>query len=138
MSTDSIGSDAQAGAKIGRPRLLQRVHEAIRLRHYSRRTEQAYVRWARRFVRFAGLRHPSDLGDRDVTAFLTDLAAGRELVRAGRFASNPALAAPLTLPYPTQLLWDEGLILRVQVRMIEQQRHIGTVTAEVDQFGAVV
>src|SRR5438094_614623 len=45
------------------PKLLTLVRRAIRLRHYSRHTEEAYVAWVRRFVRFAGLRHPSELGE---------------------------------------------------------------------------
>src|SRR2546428_4869446 len=45
------------------PKLLTLVRRAIRLRHYSQHTEEAYVAWVRRFVRFAGLRHPSELGE---------------------------------------------------------------------------
>ena len=44
------------------PRLLDRVRAAIRLRHYSLRTEQAYVQWIRRFIRFHDLRHPREMG----------------------------------------------------------------------------
>ncbi len=78
----------------GRPRLLVLVRRAIRLRHYSRRTEEAYVQWVRRFVRFHGLRHPRELGESEVTAFLSDLAT-----RVGVSAStqNQALAAVLFL-----------------------------------------
>ena len=43
-------------------KLLARVRQALRLRHYSRRTEQVYVGWTRRFIRFSGMRHPADLG----------------------------------------------------------------------------
>ncbi|MGB7220185.1 MAG: integron integrase [Vicinamibacterales bacterium] len=57
------------------PRLLDRVRRAIRLRHYSRRTEQAYVAWIRRFIVFHGKRHPQELGEREVTAYLSSLAA---------------------------------------------------------------
>jgi integron integrase len=56
------------------PRLLDQVRHAIRVRHYSRRTEQAYVGWARRFMLFHGTRHPRELGARDVTTFLSHLA----------------------------------------------------------------
>ena len=57
------------------PRLLDRVRGAIRVRHYSRRTEQAYVAWIRRFIVFHGKRHPRELGEQEVTAFLSSLAA---------------------------------------------------------------
>ena len=64
MSTNSIGSGAQARSEIGRPRLLQRVHEGIRLRHNSRRTEEACVHWIKRLIYFHGKRHPSRMGPR--------------------------------------------------------------------------
>lgn len=52
------------GCTDGPPRLLDRVREAIRVRHYSRRTEQAYVAWIRRFILANGRRHPAGLGGR--------------------------------------------------------------------------
>jgi integron integrase len=55
-------------------RLLDRVREALRVRHRSRRTEGAYVEWVRRFILFHGKRHPSELGPEAVTAFLNHLA----------------------------------------------------------------
>jgi integron integrase len=55
-------------------KLLDRVRQAIRVRHYSRRTEQAYVAWIRRFIVFHGKRHPRELGEREVTAFVSHLA----------------------------------------------------------------
>jgi integron integrase len=69
------------------------VREATRLRHYSERTEQAYVAWIRRFIVFHGKRHPRDLGETEVTSFLSSLAA------AGSSAStqNQALSAILFL-----------------------------------------
>jgi len=54
---------------------VRAVRRAIRARHYSRRTEQAYVRWVVRYVRQQGLRHPKELGEAEVAAFLTSLAA---------------------------------------------------------------
>ena len=60
------------------PKLLVQVRHAIRLHQYSPRTEEAYVGWVRRFVRFSGMRHPAGLDASDVTRFLTALAdAGR-------------------------------------------------------------
>jgi len=58
-----------------RPKLLDRVREAIRLRHYGQRTEDAYVGWIRRFIVFHGKQHPRELGATEVTAFLSSLAA---------------------------------------------------------------
>lgn len=53
---------------------LQSVRAAIRVRHYSIRTEQAYIGWIKRFILFHGKRHPAELGAADVTSFLTALA----------------------------------------------------------------
>lgn len=55
-------------------RLLPRVHAALRARHYSRRTEEAYVGWIKRFIFFHGKRHPASMGGEEVNAFLTSLA----------------------------------------------------------------
>lgn len=57
-----------------KPRLLDRVRQAIRARHYSRRTEEAYVAWIRRYIFFHGTRHPAEMGTPEVTKFLTFLA----------------------------------------------------------------
>lgn len=76
------------------PRLLDRVHDAARLRHLSRSTERVYAHWVRRYVLHHGKRHPREMGEAEVNAFLTDLA-----VRAGVSAStqNQALSALLFL-----------------------------------------
>ncbi len=53
---------------------MRRLRTALRTRHYSRRTEEAYVAWTRRYVRFHGLRHPRDLGPDALARFLSWLA----------------------------------------------------------------
>src|SRR5690606_25073742 len=62
-----------------RRRLRDQVREALRVRHYSARTEKAYSRWIRRFVLLHGTRHPADLGGAEVTAFLSWLAEERKV-----------------------------------------------------------
>jgi hypothetical protein len=57
-----------------RPRLLDRVRAALRSRHYSRRTEEAYVAWTRRYILFHGKRHPLEMGAPEITRFLNSLA----------------------------------------------------------------
>lgn len=59
---------------ICRKRLLQLFIEALRVRHYSPRTEQAYISWVRRFVRFNDNRHPAELGRIEVERYLAHLA----------------------------------------------------------------
>src|SRR3546814_2064210 len=56
------------------PKLLDQVRQRLRLKHYSLRTEQAYVGWVRRFILANGKRHPREMGEREVEAFLTLLA----------------------------------------------------------------
>jgi len=81
-------------AVVPGPRLLDRVRQAIRARHYSHRTEQAYVTWITRYVRFHGKRHPAELGEPEVNQFLTHLAVHR---RVAASTQNQALAALLFL-----------------------------------------
>ena len=54
--------------------LLERLREAIRLRHYSIRTEEVYLHWVKRYILFHKKRHPAEMGTAEVSAFLTDLA----------------------------------------------------------------
>jgi integron integrase len=61
------------------PRLMDRVRAAIRARHYSRRTEDAYVIWIRRYIFFHQKKHPAAMGAEEVNAFLTDLAVSRNV-----------------------------------------------------------
>ncbi len=72
------------------PPLLTQLRTAIRTRHYSPRTEEAYVQWVRRFVRFCGTRHPRELGAGDVTRFLSSLAMDANVSAS---TQNQALAA---------------------------------------------
>ena len=60
-------------------RILDQLRERIRLLHYSRRTEQAYVYWCRAFIRFHGVRHPAEMGGPEVQAFLTWLTNERHV-----------------------------------------------------------
>jgi len=76
------------------PRLLDRVRTAIRLRHYSLRTEEAYVGWIRRYIHFHKLRHPNEMGNLEVVEFLSDLAVNGNVAAS---TQNQALAALLFL-----------------------------------------
>lgn len=76
------------------PKLLDQVRERLRLKHYSIRTEQQYVQWARRFILFHDKRHPRELGAAEVEAFLTHLAVEGNVAAA---TQNQALSALLFL-----------------------------------------
>jgi len=75
-------------------KLLDQVRDAIHLKHYSIRTEEAYVNWVKRYIYFHGLRHPAEMGAAEVEAFLTHLAV-QENVAAS--TQNQALSALLFL-----------------------------------------
>jgi site-specific recombinase XerD len=62
-----------------KPRLLDQVRQELRLRHYSRRTEESYTGWIRRFIVFHGKRHPLELGAAELDQFLSDLATARNV-----------------------------------------------------------
>ncbi len=76
------------------PRLLDRMREAIRARHCSRRTKDLYVMWVKRFIFFHGKRHPAEMGQAEINAFLIHLAL-QEHVSAS--TQNQALSALLFL-----------------------------------------
>ncbi len=78
------------GADRRTPRLMEQVRQAIRLRHYSERTETAYVHWIRHFIVFHDKRHPEEMAAPEVEAFLSFLATRR---RVAASTQNQALAA---------------------------------------------
>ena len=73
------------------PKLLDRIHEGIRAKHYSIRTENSYVDWARRFILFHGKRHPKEMGVSEVEAFLTHLAVERNVAASTQGQAKAAL-----------------------------------------------
>lgn len=95
------------------PKLLRRVRLAIRTARYSPRTEAAYLVWIKRFVRFHGLRHPGELGEAEVAAYLTHLATVK---RVAASTQTQALSALLFLYREVlrQPLGDLGAIHRAR------------------------
>src|SRR5206468_9488655 len=83
-----------AAAPHNKPKLLDQVRDVIRRKHFSIRTEQSYVDWIKRYILFHGKRHPNEMAETEITAFLTHLA------RVGKVAAstqNQALSALLFL-----------------------------------------
>jgi len=113
------------------PRLLDRVRDAIRVRHYSIRTENTYSQWIRRFILFHGKRHPAQMGEPEVAAFLTHLAIERRLAPA---TQNQALNA---LVFLYKAVLDKPL-LKIQgvVRAKRPQRLPVVLTP--DEVGAIL
>ena len=75
-------------------KLLDRVRHAIRLKHYSLRTEEAYIFWIKKYIHFHNLRHPSEMREEEVRQFLTHLAVSEKVAAS---TQNQALAALLFL-----------------------------------------
>ncbi|HZT78759.1 MAG TPA: integron integrase [Gemmataceae bacterium] len=91
------------------PKLLDRLREAIRVRHYSLRTEEAYVAWVTRYIYFHGVRHPAEMGAAEINAFLTHLAVEGHVSAS---TQNQAFSALLFL-YQKVLEVDPGRIAGV-------------------------
>jgi integron integrase len=77
-----------------KPRLLDQLRAALRSRHYSHRTEQTYILWVKRFIHFHKLRHPAEMAEPEINAFLTYLAVKKKVSAS---TQNQALSALLFL-----------------------------------------
>jgi integron integrase len=91
-------------------KLLAAVRAAVRVRHYSRRTEEAYVMWIRRFIRYHGTRHPRELGAGEVARFLSMLAEERHVSAATQNQSLSALLFLYREVLGAPLAWVDGVV----------------------------
>ena len=110
MSLTPLRPATEVSGPAGKPRLLDQVRQAIRTRHYSPRTEKAYVRWIVRFIVFHAKRHPNEMGSREIQSFLSALAT-RSKVSAS--TQNQALCALLFLYKEVlgrELEWLNGVV----------------------------
>src|SRR5437763_11123436 len=101
--------DSPVQSKPNPPRLVDRVRDVMRLKHYSLRTERTYWDWIERFIRFHGMRHPSEMAEAEVGAFLTHLARDGKVAAA---TQNQALSALLFLykeVLKQEIGWLEGV-----------------------------
>src|SRR2546430_6661924 len=76
------------------PKLIEQVRNVMRLKRYSLRTERTYWDWIERFIRFHQMKHPREMGEAEVTSFLTDLA---RVQKVSASTQNQALSALLFL-----------------------------------------
>jgi integron integrase len=109
-----MSSFLSASPEQSKPKLLDQVRQLMRLRHYSLRTEEAYVGWIRRYILFHGKRHPRELDERHVSEFLSSLAING---RVAASTQNQALNALLFL-YKEVLRRELGFVgnaLRVKL-----------------------
>ena len=75
-------------------KLLDRLRQALRSRHYSKRTEKTYAMWVKRFIYFHNVRHPAEMAESEINAFLTHLAVEKHVSAS---TQNQALSALLFL-----------------------------------------
>ena len=101
-------------------KLLDRAREIIRLKHYSIRTERAYLNWMRRYILFHHKRHPQEMGPAEIEAFLTHLAMAGNVARSTQNQAFNALLflyrAVLGIPVVGGKGMLETLVVRVVVR----------------------
>jgi integron integrase len=91
------------------PRLLDQVRDKIRLKHYSIRTEQAYLDWIKRFILFHGKRHPENLGSAEVEQFLTHLAVERKVAASTQNQALNAIVFLYTEVLGRELGWLDNM-----------------------------
>ncbi len=111
---ETAGKDTTSGG-IGaghapKRRLLDRARDAIRARHYSRRTEKSYVAWIRRYILFHNKRHPAEMGADEIGRFLTSLAVDGKVSAS---TQNQALSALLFLykeVLQQKVSWIDGVV----------------------------
>ncbi len=92
------------------PRLLDRVRDRIRLKHYSIRTETAYLGWIRRFICFHGKRHPATMGKPEVEAFLSMLASERNVSASTQTQALSALLFLYKEVLESELPWLDDVV----------------------------
>ena len=90
-------------------RLLDQVRDRIRFRHYSIRTEQAYIDWIKRFIRFHSKRHPATMGGTEVELFLTDLAVAHRVSASTQNQAQSALLFLYKDVLGDELPWLDGV-----------------------------
>lgn len=134
-------SSPRPGIDPGSPGLLARLREHIRYLHYSLRTEQAYVYWARAFVRYHDMRHPRDLGQVEVERFLAHLANERHLSVSTHKQALCALLFLYREVLGQELPWMQDLgrpKSRVRVPTVLSREEVAHLLAAVDGAHGVI
>ncbi|WP_029888494.1 integron integrase [Polycyclovorans algicola] len=116
-------------AASSKPRLLDGVRDAVRVRGYSLRTEQSYVDWVRRYILFHGKRHPAEMGAVEVTAFLTHLAVDRSVSPSTQNQARAALLFLYRQVLEVELPWLDEVVAakdRKRLPVVLTQREVGS------------
>jgi integron integrase len=102
-------------------KLLDQVRDALRVKHYAYRTEESYVQWIRRYILFHNKRHPKDMAEPEVQAFLTHLAVENNVAAS---TQNQALSALLFL---YRHVLHQPLSESIDAVRARQSKHLPTV-----------
>lgn len=124
----------RSGATVPKPKLLDDVRGRLRLKHYSLRTEKAYLYWIRRYIRANGLRHPRELDGAAVERFLSRLATEDKVASS---TQNQALSALLFLYRDVlgiRLPWMENVVRAKKQRRLPVVLSKGEVVALLHQL----
>lgn len=113
------------------PKLLDKVREMLRLKHYSPRTEDTYIQWIRRYIRFHNLRHPREMREPEIQAFLSHLAVNEQVASS---TQNQAFSALLFL-YREVL--NISLDPQIQTMRAEKPEHLPTVLSK-DEVNSIL
>jgi integron integrase len=128
LNASQIAMETPSAQVSEEPKLLVRLRNKIRLKHYSIRTEQAYVDWVRRYVRFHGLRHPGEMGAHEVETFLTHLAVQGRVAASTQNQAKSAILFLYREVLESELPWLNG----VEAAKIPQRLPVVLTEREVD------
>ncbi len=109
---------AGVARKTETPRLLDQLRHQIRLRHYSYRTEQAYIGWTKRFIRFHNLRHPAQMGGPEVESYLSHLASDLNVAAATQSQALSAVMFLYKTVLKTDLPWLQNVVRATRPRRL--------------------
>jgi len=127
------------------PKLLDRMRDAIRLRHYSTRTEEIYIGWARRYILFHNKRHPKDMGAKEVQEFLSHLALTKKVAASTQNQAKAALLFLYQDVLQIQLPWLDQIItaklpqrLPVVLTTVEVRRLLNSMSGTMGLFASLL
>lgn len=133
-------ADERRAEAAGQPatKLLDQLRESLRVRHFSLRTEDAYLDWVRRFILFHGKRHPRDLGAAEVQAFLTHLAVDRGVAPSTQNQAKAALLFLYRHLLGMQLPWFSEVVQAKRSPRLPVVLTVGEVRMLFDQMEGVM
>ncbi len=112
-------------------KLLDQVSDALRTKHYSFRTEQTYLDWIKRYILFHNKRHPNEMGEKEIRAFLTHLAVERKVATS---TQNQALSAILFL---YRVILQKEITLPPDLKRASRPKRLPTVLSHAEAMSVI-